>query len=535
MLRTDNGMDIEDIDSVWDYLKPENQHAAAKLFEDLDEKDLAKLAEDIKANGQQEPIRVFNGKLIDGKNRLRACLMADVVPDIQLIPRDDLLPDLTYQEFNAALNIDERLVSYALSKNLARRHLTPAQRAAIVVEADRLNQEFQYKRMEAEKAQEQAEKEVQRLEEEKRKNEAAIAGAFLFLPSFKEKLKAIKKAVDTAKAEGTEIKTVTLDTQTDDTTIRTSGRKRDHLAGLADVGSETIAQVQKIAARAPERLKQIAAGKLSIAEAAQDLPPLPHKENKAKYPILPPPPVLPPTNPETIKQGEKVLALIKLVQDAIENFKIGSVEEFELAKKIHKAAGGGSWGNVSWGSGNTRKENLHDWVSYLTSTAEDKTAKERKSLCNAAAESLVNEFKRKELKKKPATWQYGDENLTDALKLLMAPLGYRKTMGCKFKLTDDFNQPEPKQPRAKKPATAKAEKADAKRPASKAETKAAPVPQDGTPKVNKKYSDITSEQKQWLRDNEAKLTMKDLASHIDRPVGSMPHILAKVKAEATNG
>src|SRR5713101_4194872 len=109
------------------FLQPENQHPAVSLFPDLSEDDLKELTTDIKKNGLRESILVgcFNGNwlLIDGKNRLKACKAAGIVPDFQYVTRDIS---------------EEETVGLAVSKNLARRHLTPAMRGAIALQAEEL-------------------------------------------------------------------------------------------------------------------------------------------------------------------------------------------------------------------------------------------------------------------------------------------------------------------------------------------------------------------------------------------------------------
>lgn len=74
------------------------------------------LVDDIKANGQREPIILHDGMILDGGNRYRACLEAGVEP--------------SFMKFGG-----ENLVSYVLSANLHRRHMTPGQQAAIVASA----------------------------------------------------------------------------------------------------------------------------------------------------------------------------------------------------------------------------------------------------------------------------------------------------------------------------------------------------------------------------------------------------------------
>jgi hypothetical protein len=92
-------------------------HPAAELFPMMSASELQELADDIKANGLLEPIILHDGQILDGRNRLQACVMAGVEPQYQ----------------NPAQPITSPVI-YVVSKNLHRRHLTSSQRAAIGAE-----------------------------------------------------------------------------------------------------------------------------------------------------------------------------------------------------------------------------------------------------------------------------------------------------------------------------------------------------------------------------------------------------------------
>src|SRR6202790_3529094 len=61
---------------------PKNWHPAANMFPMMGEEDgeLSGLVESIKQNGLQNPIVLLDGKVLDGRNRLTACKLADVEP-----------------------------------------------------------------------------------------------------------------------------------------------------------------------------------------------------------------------------------------------------------------------------------------------------------------------------------------------------------------------------------------------------------------------------------------------------------------------
>jgi ParB family chromosome partitioning protein len=49
----------------------------------MTEEELTALADDIKTNGLLQPITLFEGKILDGKCRYQACIMAGVQPTFE--------------------------------------------------------------------------------------------------------------------------------------------------------------------------------------------------------------------------------------------------------------------------------------------------------------------------------------------------------------------------------------------------------------------------------------------------------------------
>lgn len=88
-------------------------HPAATLFPLMTEKEYQGLKQDIAENGQREDIVVWCGKLIDGRNRLRAC------------------EELHRQPSVAELDEDSDPWKYVISHNLHRRHLSETQRETV--------------------------------------------------------------------------------------------------------------------------------------------------------------------------------------------------------------------------------------------------------------------------------------------------------------------------------------------------------------------------------------------------------------------
>lgn len=91
-------------------------HPLCTLFPRMADAEFNALVQDIATNGLRQPIVLHEKMILDGGNRYRACIAAEVEPDF--IEHDG-----------------GNLVSFVLSANMHRRHMTPGQQAAIVASA----------------------------------------------------------------------------------------------------------------------------------------------------------------------------------------------------------------------------------------------------------------------------------------------------------------------------------------------------------------------------------------------------------------
>src|SRR5262249_2140444 len=84
-------------------------------FPPISDEDFGKLATDIKLHGLRQHIVLYQGKILDGNNRYRACSLAGIKP--------------TFADFTG---IDADARNYVISANIHRRHLSADQRREII-------------------------------------------------------------------------------------------------------------------------------------------------------------------------------------------------------------------------------------------------------------------------------------------------------------------------------------------------------------------------------------------------------------------
>lgn len=209
--------------------KPEHLevHPAASWLPLLDDRALAELAEDIREHGLRHPIVLFEGKVLDGRNRLAACAIAGVQPT-------------TVQWKGEADPF-----AYAWSVNVPRRHLPAGARAALKQKQLSASEEWRAAR------QESADRKKSNL-----KQAASRSGNSA--TSEKRKAKPSKSA-----------------------------KTRERAAKEAGVSPRTMQDAITVAERAPELLDKVAAGDIplskAVKEAAKERPPKP--EDRAGTPI----------------------------------------------------------------------------------------------------------------------------------------------------------------------------------------------------------------------------------------------------------
>lgn len=84
-------------------------HPASKIFPMLSDDKLMELADDIEKNGQREPVLLFDGMVLDGRNRMCACKLKGIDPLTRVVTG---IADPA---------------EYVYSLNYHRRHMTPSQ------------------------------------------------------------------------------------------------------------------------------------------------------------------------------------------------------------------------------------------------------------------------------------------------------------------------------------------------------------------------------------------------------------------------
>ena len=103
---------------------PELQpHPASGIFPEMPPKDFRSLVDDIQDNGLREPIVLYEGKILDGNHRYRACSELGIEPCT--VEYDGDAP-----------------MAFVLSSNIHRRHLTASQKAMVAARVEPFHAEL---------------------------------------------------------------------------------------------------------------------------------------------------------------------------------------------------------------------------------------------------------------------------------------------------------------------------------------------------------------------------------------------------------
>jgi N6-adenosine-specific RNA methylase IME4 len=171
-------------------------HKIANIFPIMQPDEYENLVADIKQNGLIEPIVLFEGKILDGRNRWKACLDAGIEP--------------RFENYNG-----NSPISYVVSKNAKRRHLSKSQLAMIATE---------------------------------------------ILPMLEEE--AEKRRITNLKQNNTERELMPT---------RDIGRPRDIAGAMLGVTGRYIEDAKKIKIEAPEFVEPVLSGEISITDAVRQI------------------------------------------------------------------------------------------------------------------------------------------------------------------------------------------------------------------------------------------------------------------------
>ena len=196
-------------------------HEAANAFPMMDGKSLGELAEDIRKNGLKVPIALYEGKVLDGRNRMLACNDAGVTPEFK---------DITG-------SVDDPFM-WVWSLNGERRHLSSQEQKALIWrKLHGMSEEMQQHRAKVKR------------EADKARSEAA---------------KAQHKVSNPRAGE------VVSGSCTDCTTTKKKVAKtREAEAKAAGVNKGALARADALRNKAPELADKVADGAMTFAEASK--------------------------------------------------------------------------------------------------------------------------------------------------------------------------------------------------------------------------------------------------------------------------
>jgi hypothetical protein len=198
--------------------QPLELHEYAKLFPSMDTEDYDAVKNSITSIGMKDAIILHEGKVVDGAHRLRIAL-------------DLHLPEVPVRDWDG----QESLIEFLLARNLARRQLTPSQKAALAVQIEPL------------------------LAQEAKKRQQQHGGT----------------------APGRNKNTCGTNATSD------AGRARDQAAALTNASPRYVSDAKQIMEQSPEAFEEIKAGKQTISGAKAKLKAQPARQRKKSVSAAP--------------------------------------------------------------------------------------------------------------------------------------------------------------------------------------------------------------------------------------------------------
>src|SRR5262245_55724152 len=122
---------MTDIPSAADDRNSLQFHPLADIFPLMEGEEFDALVADIKAHGLREPIVTYDGMILDGRNRYRACLAAGKAPRFY---------GAFWAEGKKLCAVDDP-ATYVISANIHRRHLTAEQKRELIAKLIRATPE----------------------------------------------------------------------------------------------------------------------------------------------------------------------------------------------------------------------------------------------------------------------------------------------------------------------------------------------------------------------------------------------------------
>jgi DNA modification methylase len=204
-------------------------HDVASIFPMMNEDEYQGLRRDIEAKGQREPVWTYQGKVIDGRNRLRACMELGITPKTR--------------EWDGKGS----LVEFVVSLNLHRRHLNSGQRAMCADEAK--------ERIAKEIADEERQRKQRVQAEIERKKREVVASP----------------PPENRKPDERTCQSFDKSAQDEPTKKAISRDAKKEAAALFGTNHQYIADAQTVRSKAPDLAEKVKSGEITLPQAKREV------------------------------------------------------------------------------------------------------------------------------------------------------------------------------------------------------------------------------------------------------------------------